>query len=89
MKCYAVSYDLIGPNRNYEQIHKAIRNLDCFAYVHESLFIVQSYMNAQELFDVLIKSLDSNDKLLVIELGKNASWIGLSDDLGNWLKSKL
>jgi len=27
MKCFAISYDLIGPNRNYDKIHKAIRDV--------------------------------------------------------------
>lgn len=89
MKCYAISYDLIGPNRNYDKIHKAIRNLGYYAYIHESLFIVKSSITSSQLYDILIKSLDNNDKLLIIELGRDASWARLNVDVSNWLKSNL
>lgn len=89
MKCYAISYDLIGPNRNYDKIHKAIRDLGFFACIHESLFIVKSTFTSSQLYDILIKNLDNNDKFLVIELGKDATWINLSNEVSNWLKSNL
>jgi len=89
MKCFAISYDLIGPNRNYDKIHKAIRDLGFYAYIHESLFIVKSTNTSSQLYDILIKSLDSNDKLLVIELGKDATWVRLDKEVSDWLKSNL
>lgn len=89
MKCYAISYDLIGPNRNYNKIHQAIRDLGYYAYIHESLFIVKSSKTSSQIFDILIKSLDSDDKLLIIELSNNATWIGLTDEVSDWLKSNL
>lgn len=89
MKCYAISYDLIGPNRNYDKIHKAIRNLGYYAYIHESLFIVKSSKSSGQLYDILIKNLDGNDKLLIIELGEDATWVRLNDEVSNWLKSNL
>lgn len=89
VNCYAISYDLIGPNRDYDKIHKAIRDLGSWAYIHESLFIVKSSKTSSQLYDILITSLDSNDKLLIVKLGKDATWINLPQDVSDWLKSNL
>ena len=68
MKSFAISYDLIGPNRNYDSLYDAIRNYGSYAKVTESLWIISSNSNSASIRDNLKSVLDENDKLIVLEL---------------------
>lgn len=84
---YIISYDLSNPGRNYEALLKAIKQNRAWARIGQSAYLVVTAETASELRDSLTKVLDANDKIYVSLLGSSAAWIGLSEDVSNWIKN--
>ena len=85
MARYIVTYDLVSPGQNYEELHKRIKSYGTWAQLAESSWAIMSNQTAVEVRDHLKAALDSNDRLLVGRLGSSA-WIGLKPDVTTWLK---
>lgn len=84
-----ISYDLIGPNRDYDAVHKAIKSLKVYAQVHESFWYVKSSKSAQEIFDIVFAACDDNDKVFVIDVtNKSAVWENLEDEIEDYIKAQ-
>lgn len=83
-----ISYDLLKPGQNYNELYDAIKNISGFwSHPVESVWIVDTYKSASDVRDLLKSHIDSNDKLFVTELAA-ASWAswGLNPKVANWLK---
>lgn len=89
MHSYAISYDLIGPNRDYDKIIEAIKSYGTWAHINESLWIVRSNKTSAEIRDHLKQNVDTNDKILVVQLTGVGAWLNLSSDMSDWLKNNL
>ncbi len=89
MNCFAISYDLIGPNRDYTAIHDAIKSFNNWAFINESLWIIKSSKTTSEIRNILKNYIDKNDKLFVGKLTGDAAWTNLDDDVSNWLHNSL
>ena len=61
-----IAYDLISPGQNYDQVKDAIRGLGKYWQAQYSLFYVHTQYAPREAFDIVIKTMDPNDKLAVI-----------------------
>jgi CRISPR/Cas system-associated endoribonuclease Cas2 len=67
MAIYIVTYDLNTPGKDYKDLLAAIRKYtDCHAL--ESAFFVDSAQTAKDIRDSLMKLIDANDSLYVMEL---------------------
>lgn len=70
MSVYMVTYDLNTPGQNYTSLIKAIEN-----YTHckalKSAYFIDSGDSAATIRDNLMKHIDSNDMLFVIEQKKH------------------
>lgn len=89
-RAYSIQYDLRSPGQNYEGLIAAIRQL-CpqWAKPLESCFLVVSTMNAAQLRDSLSPYLDSNDSLLVLQVGSDwASW-SIAKEVSDWIRRKV
>lgn len=89
MKSFVISYDLIGPNRDYDSLYTAIMAYGTYAQVTESLWIVNSNSNSASIRDNLKLVLDENDKLIVLELQGNWASSNISKEVNDWLKSNV
>ncbi len=89
MSSFMISYDLIGPNRDYDELYSAIKNYGTWAHINESLWIIRSTKTSEAIRDDLEKHIDENDKLLVAKLTGEAAWTNLSDEISSWLKNNL
>lgn len=87
MKCYIISYDLVG-FRNYEAIHNAIKSYGSWAKVTESTWVIMTYQSSTQIRDYLIKFMHYNDKILVMKGGGEAAWNNAMAD-NNWLMENL
>lgn len=68
MNCYLISYDLIQ-TKNYHALHKAITQValqHCKPLL--SVYIIKSHYSSVQIRDFLQKSIDKDDKLLVIKV---------------------
>lgn len=87
-KALIVTYDLSNPGRNYEDLLKRIKAYKYWARLGGSSYIilVDQGTNVAQHRDYLAEFLDSNDKLYVSTLGKEAAWHGLTVDVSNWIR---
>lgn len=88
MSSYIVTYDLSAPNRDYPKLYEYFQQY-AYAKVTESTWIIQTWKTAAAVRDEIADIVDSDDKVLVIQTTRNAAWIGLSGQIGDWLKNHL
>jgi hypothetical protein len=85
MRTYQVVYDLRAPGRNYEELHKALKNYPNWARPTESTWIINSGSTAEQIANDLMKHIDTNDRLLVTRLSGEWASYGLQQDVVKWL----
>lgn len=86
--CYIISYDLCTPDRNYDELYKAIKSYTYWGRLTESTWAIVTSQSHIQVRDFLKSHIDPNDYLIVIQSGKAAAWtkIMASD---NWAKINL
>ncbi|MDR3197934.1 MAG: hypothetical protein LBU34_08720 [Planctomycetaceae bacterium] len=89
MNTYIISYDLINPGQNYENLLKKIRSFSSWARLGGSAYIVETEETASQVRDKLTSFLDNNDKLFVGTVQAPAAWIDLGDEVSQWISSHL
>lgn len=86
--CYIIIYDLCNPGRDYANLISAIKQYSHWGKISESAWAVVTSNNSVQIRDNLKKYVDKNDKLMVIQSGRNAAWtLASASDL--WLKENL
>ena len=84
-----VSYDLNNPGQGYEKVIEAIKSLGSWARVHKSFWYVKSQYTASQAVDIVWKSMDKNDTLLVVDAtNNNASWQNVSNEASDFIKTQ-
>lgn len=86
---YIVSYDLVTPGQNYERVLEKIKKNGAWARLGGSAYIVLSDQSPADVRNSIATVLDANDKLFVGAIGAPAAWIGLTDEVSEWLKKNL
>ncbi|MEL6216986.1 MAG: hypothetical protein AAFR79_00750 [Pseudomonadota bacterium] len=85
---YAINYDLKKPDRNYEELHKAIKALGAWWHYLDSTWLVDTSLSATEVWDRLAPHVDNNDSVLVIGVTRNYSgW--LPQKAWDWINQRL
>lgn len=86
---YIVSYDLVEPGQKYEQLLALIKQEPAWARLGGSAYLVDSDETAVALRDKYRRVIDNNDILYVGVVKAPAAWIGLSNEVSNWIKEHL
>lgn len=70
---YMITYDLNSPNQNYEDVIQAIKDASTGVWCTywKSSFLIKSNLTVQQVSERITPYLDSNDRLLVIEVKQN------------------
>jgi len=90
MKKFLITYDLIRPGRDYTNLTEVIKRLGItWAHPQLSVWIVKTNFTAVSIRDALLPFLDSNDKVLVCELGAEAAWSNQGQEISTWLTTNL
>ena len=79
MKTFLISYDLDKPGQNYQKLIAELERLGGFRVLF-SQWAVQLSNPVVQVRDHLLQFIDSNDRLLVMEVGNWASWGLMSGD---------
>lgn len=88
MKTYIVAYDLRTPGQDYSGLN---RTLEAYGVNQKKIlnttWLLRTHKSAQAIYNGLKAHLDSNDRIIVIEVvpGNVQGW--LSQDACTWLKS--
>lgn len=86
--CYIISYDLLAPNRNYNDLYEAIKKYPFWGRLTESTWAVTTNKTSVEIRDELLPHIDKNDRLIVIQSGKYAAWTNvMAYDI--WVKQNI
>ncbi len=88
MASYLVTYDLIK-QKNYDPLIKELQKYD-YWHCLKSTWIIKSNGPATAIRDALAPHIDSDDKLIVILLSREAAWtLSFSKECQDWLQNKL
>lgn len=86
---YLISYDLNKPGQSYANLYQSIKNLGSWCHPLDSTWFVVSELSATAIRDQLRLVIDQSDSLIVNEVGDQAAWYGLSQEVSDWLKSHI
>lgn len=87
MATYLISYDLIGPNRDYKAVAEHIRSTyGTRAKPLESVWLVVSDKSAGEIRDALQEHIDDNDMILVVRVAKGWGTRKIPKATNDWMR---
>ncbi|MFR3685735.1 MAG: hypothetical protein ACLTXM_11970 [Enterococcus sp.] len=88
MSVYAITYDLHGPSKDYENLFEELKSFGPYSHPLESFWFVDTNLEAKEIRDRLKNVMDSDDSLLVFQVRCHwASW-NIPKSHTDWLKSE-
>ncbi|MBH8612580.1 hypothetical protein I4N56_017895 [Pseudomonas mohnii] len=87
MKLYQISYDL-RKQRDYPSLYERIKAYGTWCHALESSWIIVTDQTSVQVRDNLQTALDWDDGLLVTRLQGEGAWVGLSDEITQWLKNQ-
>jgi len=81
-----ITYDLIK-TKDYPAVHNAIKSLGDWAKVTESNWYVNTNYSCQEAAEIVIATMDNDDKLMVVDASNNnAYWSNLTESVSDLIK---
>lgn len=90
MAIYLISYDLIGPNRDYEAVKKhVIETYGTRAKPLESVWLVKTDESAGEVRDALKAHVDANDQLLVVQVAGGWGTRNIDKIVTDWMQAQI
>lgn len=84
---YTITYDLNAPGKNYDDLYEKIKSLGAWAHYMDSTWFVDTNYLAEQIRDILIKVMDSNDSLFVSKITSYSGW--LQKDAWTWLSEHI
>jgi hypothetical protein len=86
MSTYLISYDLSAPGRNYQPVYDYMQNFSDRMKPLQTVYLVHTSESAGTIRDELKGLVDSNDKVLVVEVD-TLSWGTFNlPNTAKWLK---
>lgn len=82
-----ITYDLKRPVQNYAALHEEIKRGGTWWHHLESTWIIETTESPQQMYNRLVRHIDQNDRLLIIEVKRNY-WGWLTDKAWEWLNGR-
>ncbi len=89
MNVLFVTYDLVDPGRNYEELLKKIKAYHSWAKLGGSAYLIETNKRPTEVRDNLKTVLDQNDNIFVGTAVAPAAWYGLAEAVSSWVLERL
>lgn len=84
---YSINYDLNKPGQDYAKLHEAIKDLGASWHYLDSTWLVDTNLNADQIWNRLSQHVDKNDFILIIGVTRDyTGW--LPKDAWEWLNSR-
>jgi hypothetical protein len=80
-----ISYDLTEPGKNYEPLLQRIKKLGGWARLGGSAYLVATSHTPVQVRDYLWEVMDKSDKLFVGMCPAPSAWVGMPNDVGEWI----
>jgi len=72
MAAYMITYDLNKQGQKYEKVYQAIKDSALnWCHYWDSTWLIKSSLTVQQVADKITPHIDSNDRLIVIEVKNN------------------
>jgi hypothetical protein len=84
---FLIGYDLRKPGQDYTALTTAIKDYPGWWHHLDSTWFVVSSESAETIRNHLIQFIDSNDKLMVAKVRREAAWFGLTKEESDWIQS--
>lgn len=81
-----VTYDLHGPERNYQAIDDVLRTASSWMHPAGSVWFLDSEISTATWRDQLKEAGDANDEFFVVRLTRDWASFNLDSIAANWLK---
>ena len=86
MKTILISYDLQTPGKDYVNLWEHLRSYGNYAKLLESMWLLRTYLSAEQVRDNAIKYIDQNDKIFVVDVTKQEyAWYRLPTKIYEWM----
>lgn len=83
-----ISYDLKKPDRDYKSLYTAIKNCgSTWWHYLESVWLINTDLAPNEVFDKIHSSMDNNDSLLISEFNADNYSGWLPSNAWEWIKN--
>ena len=90
MPTYLISYDLMTPGQDYDELHDAIKSEGTWWHHLQSTWFVVSQKTSADLRSKLNSHIDSNDKIIVVNVtGDGWAAMGFPQEAYDWLKANM
>lgn len=86
---YLITYDLMAPGKDYNNLYAAIKKLGGYWHHFSSVWIVTHPGPASVIYNMLVPHIDRNDKLMVIHCDNDWTAWGLNQKAADWLQTSL
>ena len=90
MSAYMITYDLNNSGKKYDEVIQAIKDSSTGAWCTywKSSYLIKSYLTVNQISDNITKYLDSDDRLIIIEVKNNyQGW--LSEKQWKYIKENI
>lgn len=85
---YSINYDLNRPGQNYSELHDAIKGCGSWWHYLDSNWLVDTSLNAKEIWEKLSSHADKNDNVLIVGISRDYSgW--LPQEAWDWINSRI
>lgn len=88
MSNFIVTYDLLAPDKDYEELISAIKDYGTYSKVTESCWIIKSSKSSSQILEHLKNHIDFNDRLFVAQLTRDVSWHKIMSS-EKWLQTNI
>jgi hypothetical protein len=83
-----ITYDLNTPGKNYQALYNAIQSLGEWWHYLDSNWLVDTTLNTYQISDRLRQCIDSNDRLLIVEIDPSTVSGWLPKDACEWISAR-
>lgn len=89
MATYLIGYNSAHPDQFHEELTEAIESFPNYWHCLECTWIIKSDWSIPQIADALDPHLDTNDKLLILQLEGSYVGNGFKDQCSEWLEHHL
>lgn len=82
---YAINYDLNKKGQDYSGLYESIKKLGDWWHHLDSLWLVNTTYDAEEIVGAIKEHFDPNDRLLVMKLSKDRQGL-LTQQAWDWIE---
>jgi hypothetical protein len=89
MKTIQVNYDLSEPGRNHDGLLKYLSSFARWTRVLDSMWIIRTTKSEETVRDELMRFVDSNDRVVVLDVTEDSWAANFTSDSTNWMYSNM